>query len=79
MTVEQKGGDLVTVPTGYTHQVKTIRPCVKVAWNFVKDYTSMPSYANVQQLVRQHTHAIQASGYMGVFSMATEIAKSHPY
>ena len=79
ITVEQKGGDLVSVPPGYAHQVQMVRPCVKVAWDFVKDYSSMPIYASVQQLIRQHTRAIQAFDYMGVFSMATTIASSHPH
>lgn len=77
--VPQKGGDLMFVPPGWAHQVATLLPCLKVAWDYFHSMEDFPIHARLaRQLIGKFTPTSSASDFMQVLVVAVEIAKLHP-
>lgn len=49
-TVKQKAVELVTVPLGWLHQVVTVVPCLKMAWDHVRIFSPMRMLASVHNI-----------------------------
>ena len=66
LRVEQQVGDIVSIPPGWLHQVVTFKPCLKVAWDYVKSFEMMPRLASVHNVLHGFNNPFSAPDYMGL-------------
>lgn len=78
LTVEQQVGDMVSIPPGWLHQVVTFKPCLKVAWDYVRSFEMMPRLASVHNVLHGFNNPFSAPDYMGLSQIVMGFCKNHP-
>lgn len=77
--ITSEPGQLVSVPLGRLHQVVTVAPCLKIAWEFFKSVQTMPKLASIrQQLSSKYTRPTNAPDYMALQGVAPNLIKYYP-
>ena len=68
VVLEQKGGDKVSVPVGWAHQVETHFPCLKMAWDYYASSNDLVQLARLQRNVPRWL--LRAKDYAAVYRVA---------
>lgn len=84
IVLEQKPGDLVIVPPAWAHQVLSIRPCLKLAWDRLTAPQELPASSAVHAHLkawrdRDPQLAVKpASDYFGALRRCWSVVADHP-
>ena len=77
---KQRGGETIFIPTGVSHQVVTIRPCLKISFDFVESSRLLVSYAHVNRAIShvcQKLPGFATADYMALLTKGLKVLERH--